>query len=180
MNGERYYTFKRGNARFFALDSTSMNHAQLTWLEKELRESPEPWKICLFHHPIYSSGKRHGPDVGLRKILEPLFVQYGVAAVFSAHDHFYERIRPQHGITYFISGAAGQLRKNNIRPGEITAKGFAEDRHFMLLEIAGDTLYFQAVSRTGETVDSGSVQRPRSATEQTDALRDRIAPPHAR
>ena len=30
-----------------------------------------------------------------------------------------------------------------------------------LVEIAGDTLYFQAISRTGETVDSGQIERRR-------------------
>ena len=29
----------------------------------------------------------------------------------------------------------------------------------MLVEISGDKLYFQTVSRTGQTVDSGTLQR---------------------
>ncbi len=159
MGGERYYSFKEGTARFFALDSTYMSRDHIAWLEKQLRESSERWKICFFHHPIYSSGKRHGSDLSLRKVLEPLFMRYGVNAVFSGHDHFYERIVPQNGIAYFVSGAAGQLRKNNIRPGGITAQGYASDRQFILLEISGDTLYFQALSRTGATVDSGTIPR---------------------
>jgi hypothetical protein len=56
--------------------------------------------------PIYSDGGRHGPDVALRVILEPLFVKYGVDVVFSGHDHVYERLKPQKGITYFVSGSA--------------------------------------------------------------------------
>jgi 3',5'-cyclic AMP phosphodiesterase CpdA len=167
MKGERYYTIREGPVRFFALDSTYMDQKQLTWLEKELRDSSEAWKICFFHHPIYSSGKRHGSDLALRKVLEPLFVQYGVAAVFSGHDHIYERTRPQKGITYFVSGAAGQLRRNNIRPAEITAKGFADDRCFMTAEVAGDKFYFQVISRLGETVDSGTIEKAAAgATEQ--------------
>ena len=42
----------------------------------------------------------------------------------------------------------------------MTAKGFDRDYHFMIVEIAGDDLYFQAISRTGQTVDSGVVHRP--------------------
>jgi hypothetical protein len=34
-----------------------------------------------------------------------------VNVVFSGHDHVYERIKPQKGIYYFVSGSAGQLRK---------------------------------------------------------------------
>jgi hypothetical protein len=42
----------------------------------------------------------------------------------------------------------------------MTAKGFDSDYHFMIVEIAGDDLYFQAISRTGLTIDSGVVHRP--------------------
>ena len=109
MNGERYYSFKapKGESvRFFALDSNYMSKEQLAWLEKELAASGSDWKICFFHHPIYSSGDRHGADKVLREQLEPLFVRYGVSVVFTGHEHFYERIKPQHGITYIISGSA--------------------------------------------------------------------------
>ncbi len=165
MNGQRYYTFrpKRG-IRFFALDSNYMDRQQLEWLDKELAASGSDWKICFFHHPLYSSGKMHGPSVELRKVLEPLFVKYGVSVVLSGHEHFYERIKPQHGIYYFISGAAGELRENNIRQTDLTAAGFDRDRHFLVMEISGDNLYFQAVSRTGETVDSGVIHRPGAPT----------------
>lgn len=124
MDGRAYYSFARGNVRFFALDSNNMDAAQLAWLERELRESTEPWKIAFFHHPLYSSGGKHGPSMGLRARLEPLFVKYHVNAVFSGHEHFYERIKPQQGIYYFISGGAGQLRAGDIRQTGLTAKGF--------------------------------------------------------
>ena len=37
MNGATYYTFKRGNVRFFVLDSNYMDPKQLAWLEAQLR-----------------------------------------------------------------------------------------------------------------------------------------------
>lgn len=161
MNGERYHAFEpRRGVRFFALDSNYMSKDQLEWLEDQLAK-PAEWKICFMHHPLYSSGKRHGPEIELRGALEPLFTKYGVNAVFSGHEHFYERIKPQHGVHYFISGAAGQLRRGNLRESPITAKGFDQDRHFMLVEIAGNRLHFQAIDRTGKTVDSGAFERMR-------------------
>jgi hypothetical protein len=39
------------------------------------------------------------------------------------------------------------------------AKSFDRDRTFMLVEIAGDNLYFQTIARSGETVDSGEITR---------------------
>jgi 3',5'-cyclic AMP phosphodiesterase CpdA len=172
MGGREYYSFTRGDqdVRFFALNSGYFDAEQLEWLREELSKSTERWKIAFFHHPIYSSGGRHGPDIPLREQLEPLFIQYGVDAVFAGHEHFYERIKPQHGIAYFISGGAGKLRKGNIRTSEITAAGFDRDRHFMIVEIAGDRMYFQTVSRTGVTVDSGVVTN--REIQATDSARD--------
>ncbi len=158
MGGERYYTFEKGPIQFFALDSTYMSPEQLQWVEKELKGSTKRWKITFFHHPLYSSGGRHGSDVELRKVLEPLFVKYGVDVVVAGHEHFYERIKPQKNIVYFTSGAGGKLRKGNVEKTNLTAASFDEDRSFMLLEVDDDTLYFQSISRTGKTVDYGSVK----------------------
>ncbi|HEV8254030.1 MAG TPA: metallophosphoesterase, partial [Vicinamibacteria bacterium] len=61
MGGERFYTFKpQQGVRFFALDSNYMDKPELDWLEKELAKSGSEWKIAYFHHPMYSSGARHG------------------------------------------------------------------------------------------------------------------------
>ena len=160
MNGQRYYTFARNNVRFFALDSTQMDQKQVEWLDGALGDAREDWKICYFHHPLYSNADRHGASVDLRVLLEPIFVRRGVNVVFSGHDHVYERIKPQKGIYYFVSGSAGQLRKGNMRPNPAeTAAFFDQDQSFMLVEIAGDEMYFETISRTGKTVDSGTIQR---------------------
>jgi 3',5'-cyclic AMP phosphodiesterase CpdA len=91
MNGERYYTFKRGDTQFYALDSTYMDAKQLAWFEKNLQSASTPWKISFFHHPLYNDGKMHGPDMDLRSRLVPFFQLYGMNAVFSGHEHAYER-----------------------------------------------------------------------------------------
>lgn len=167
MDGKLYYTFKapEQSVRFFALDSTYPNPEQIAWVEKELQSSNEAWKIPYFHHPLYSSGERHGSSTQLRETLEPLFVKYGVSVVFSGHDHFYERIKPQKGIVYFVTGSGGQLRRGNIdRRTGLTASGFDTDRAFLVAEIIGDELYFNAISRTGQVVDSGIIQRRQPET----------------
>jgi predicted MPP superfamily phosphohydrolase len=161
MNGDKYYTFKpKDGVRFFALDSNYMDQAQLDWLAKELAASGSDWKIVFFHHPIYSSGGRHGSDEQLRERLEPLFLEYGVDAVFSGHEHFYERIKPQKGIYYFVSGGAGKLREGDVRPNSaLTAKGFDTGYHFMLIEVDDKAMHFQVISDQGRTVDEGSLAR---------------------
>ena len=169
MAGERYYAFRATptevgtkvdkGARFYALDSNYMDKAQLDWLEKQLSVNDADWKICFFHHPLYSSARKHGSALDLRKVLEPLFIQYKVDVALAGHEHVYERVKPQQGVYYFVSGAGGTLRKGDLRPGQYTAAGFDQDYHFMLFEIDGDELHFQAISRTGATVDSGSLKK---------------------
>jgi predicted MPP superfamily phosphohydrolase len=159
MGGERYYTHSRGNVRFIGLDTNILDAKQLAWFENTLRTSLERWKIVYFHHAIYSNGARHGSDVELRVRLEPLLVRYGVNVVFSGHDHIYERLKPQKGITYFVAGASGKLRKG-IKSSEQTAAAFDQDRSFVLVEIADEQLSFRAISRTGTLIDSGVIRQP--------------------
>ena len=133
---------------------------QIEWLQKELEGSREDWKIAYFHHPLYSSGGRHGSDIQLREVLEPLFLKHNVSVVLTGHDHFYERVKPQQGIVYFVVGAGGKLRSGNIEDrSPLTAKGFDTDYSFMVAEIAGDQMYFNAISRAGTVIDSGVVTR---------------------
>ena len=163
MDGKLYYTFSpKANVRFFVLESTYPVPEQIQWLESELKASSSDWKIAYFHHPLYSSGDRHGSDLRLREVLEPLFVKYNVSVVLTGHDHFYERVKTEKGIAYFVVGSGGQLRKGNIDRGSgITARGFDTDLAFMGAEIAGDEMYFNVISRVGQTVDSGVVKRRR-------------------
>jgi hypothetical protein len=168
MGGNRYYTFNpKPDLRIFALDSNYMSPEQMQWLEKELAGSTSRWKVAFFHHPPYSSGGRHGSDVVLRKVLEPLFVEHGVDVVFTGHEHFYERLKPQQGVHYFVSGGGGKLRRGDINKGEIHAKGFDEGFHFMLIEIVDDVMHFQVITDTGATADNGAIKHPPTAnTEQ--------------
>jgi hypothetical protein len=165
MIGQRFYTFRvadggasKVGVRFFALDSNYMDQKQLQWVQSELKNSTSEWKIAFFHHPLYSSGRTHGSAKDLRSLIEPLFMANGVTVVFAGHDHFYERIKPQNGIYHFVTGAGGSLRKGDIdRSTGLTEVGFDTDYSFMLAEISGLDFYFQAISRTGKTVDSGVI-----------------------
>jgi len=169
MGGERYYSFRRsdlplgrlagGGVRFWVLDSRTLDPEQLAWLEKGLAQTGSNWRIVYFHHPIYTSGRYQSAARPLRAALEPILVAGEVDVVMSGHEHFYERLHPQRGVFYFVSGAAGSLRITDIRDTGLTAKGFDTDYSFMLMEISGDELFFQAISRAGETVDAGVITK---------------------
>ena len=162
MGGRCYYTLKQGDglAEFFMLDSTAFDSAQAGWLENALRASTAKWKIAVFHHPIYSSGRTHGSDLGLRKKLEPLLTRYGVQLAFSGHDHIYERTKPQRGIQYFVSGAGGKIRRGDVDlRSPIREVSFDEEQHFMLIEIEDQQISHQAISESGTVIDSGIIKQ---------------------
>ena len=160
MNRARYYTFVEQNVRFFALDSTRPDGRELAWMQDALARSSEPWKICFFHHPIYSDGAKHGADPELRVLFEPLFRRYGVEVVFAGHEHVYERFAPVGGVVYFVTGSGGQDLRD-LRHGARPAASFTRDASFMLVEVIGSALYFQTVSRTGAVVDADVIRLPR-------------------
>mgnify|MGYP003288107969 CR=1 FL=1 len=164
MEGQEYYRFKKGNVSFYSLNSNYMDKKQVDWFNDELGKDTSPWKIAYFHHPPYSSGGAHGSDTKLRQIVEPIFVKHGVNVVFAGHEHFYERIKPQNGIYYFISGSGGKLRKGDVKKASpLTAKAYDQDMSFMLIEVDENEMHFQVVSRTGATVDSGVIPHQRQA-----------------
>jgi len=168
MNGRRYYTFTKHEGalpigqrtvRFFAIDTVRLDSTQLSWLRRELGAANDDWEICFYHHPLYTSGRYRAVAAYIRSQLEPILVQFGAHVGLAGHEHFYERLIPQRGILHFTSGAGGALRVGDIRPSTISAAGFDTDTHFILMEISGDDLYFQAISRTGQTIDSGHITR---------------------
>ncbi len=173
MDGDRYYTFTPPvdpitrwdtRVRFFALDSTNLDGQQMQWFEHEASESRAEWKIAFQHHPLYTPGRYTLAARGHRFALEASFVNGGIDVVFSGHEHLYARSEMQKGVLYFISGGAGSLREGDSSPSRFIAKSYDNDFHFMLVEIADEGFFFQAINRKGETVDAGSL---RSVTEDT-------------
>ena len=160
MKGEEYYRFEKGKVSIYALNSNYLDKTQLDWMITKLSSDPHKWKIAFFHHPPFSSGGRHGSDEKVREIVHPLFVRNGVDIVFTGHDHFYERTTPQDGITYFVAGAGGKIRKGDIKDrSPFKAAGYDADLSFMLVEFTDDEMHFQVIARDGKTVDSGVIKR---------------------
>lgn len=158
MEGRRYYTFAVEHVRFFALDSNRPDRAELAWIDDALRSSSERWKIAYFHQPLYSDGVQHGPSLELRVLFEPMLVRYGVDVVFSGHDHVYERLSPQQGVAYFVTGAGGQAVRT-LRKSAATAASFDREQTFTAVEVSDADLSFQTVSRSGTTVDAGAIHK---------------------
>jgi len=168
MGDKDRYSFDEGNARFAALNS---NHPgdpeQIKWLDTAFADAGTKWRIAFFHHPLYSSGQHaaESRDV-IRPALESALVRNRVNVVFSGHEHLYERIKPQRGIAYFVSGGGGRYLYN-YRPSEFDDVGVS-DHHFMIAEIAGDRLFFEAISHAQKIIDCGVLYRTQDAGAKPD------------
>ena len=160
MNGERYYTFKKGNVRVLRPRQQLLRPGPGRLAGEGADRLDLGLEDLLLPPPAVLLGGRHGSEMDLRAQLEPLFLKHGVQVVFAGHEHFYERLKPQKGIHYFVNGGGAKLRSGDITKTSMTAVGFDADRSYMLVEIAGDVLTFQTLTRTGKRVDSGSIRRP--------------------
>jgi predicted phosphodiesterase len=173
MDGDRYYTFVPPvdpitrwdtRVRFFALDSTYLDRAQSRWFDKATKDSNAEWKIAFLHHPVYTSGRYTLAARGIRFALESAFANGGIDVVFSGHEHIYQRAELQNGILYFVTGGAGSLREGDAHASPSIARSYDRDYHFMLAEITDDGFFFQAINRTGMTVDAGVLKKPTADT----------------
>jgi Calcineurin-like phosphoesterase len=164
MDDRSYYAFTEGNARFVVLNSNLPGDtAQLAWFDTAFGNTTGKWRISFFHHPLYSSGNHAQQSRELiRPALEPAIVRNHVDVVFSGHEHLYERIAPQLGVRYFVSGGGGR----NLYAFQKSAFDDAgsSDHHFMVVELAGDQLFFAAVTPRGQTLDCGTFSRAASET----------------
>lgn len=167
MNDVDRYRFDQGNARFVVLNS---NHPadplQLKFLDEAYTDAGTKWRIAFFHHPLYSSGQHaaEGRDV-IRPSLEPALVRNHVNVVFTGHEHLYERVKPQQGITHFVSGGGGRYLYK-FKSSEFDEVGLSE-HHFMVAQIAGDRLFFEAITHSQEVIDCGVLYRTSDAAAKT-------------
>jgi predicted phosphodiesterase len=144
------------------LEKDKQDPEQLAWLEDALARSRARWRILYGHHPLYSTGRKHGSDLILRGKLEALLrtsedSSPRVQVVFAGHDHIYQRFHPQNGIVYFVCGSSGQLRRGNAAPSPLVAAVEDQQRAVMLWEATADALRYWAINEQGDAFDCGVI-----------------------
>ncbi|HEY5949727.1 MAG TPA: metallophosphoesterase [Kofleriaceae bacterium] len=162
-DSERYYAFTYGSSRFLVLDSNAYSFAltdQTAWIERELVAARQDSTIrhifVVMHHPPFSISL-HGGATDLRERWTPLFEQYDVSAVFSGHDHVYERAE-HNSVHYFVSGGGGAPlypRRPHSNPIDIAAvKKFERVLHFLRVTITGNRIEVTAVRADGTIIET--------------------------
>jgi tartrate-resistant acid phosphatase type 5 len=115
------------------------------------------WRIPFCHHPPYSAGPRHHNTRDLQRLVEK-FRASRVRAMFCGHEHNFQHSHAD-GIDYFVSGAAGKLRRG--RPNafeEAKTISWSDTPHFLLVRIDGDRMSVRAI---GEMVNGKISDIPR-------------------
>jgi len=168
-HAERYYSFDYGPVHFVALDTefafqdTTRRVEQVSWLESDLAATTQPWKVAVFHRSPYSAGGEHGSDLTVRAAFGPVFEQYGVQLVISAHEHIYERTLPQREsatgspVTYIVTGGGG----GPLYPaGTASWTAYSASRHHYVRAAVTDcTLTVRAIGLNGSVFDSVALER---------------------
>jgi 3',5'-cyclic AMP phosphodiesterase CpdA len=181
-DAERYYAFTYATSRFLVLDSNVSSFAltdQTAWLERELIAARQDAGVrhvfVVMHHPPYSISL-HGGAKELRERWGPLFERYGVSAVFSGHDHVYERAE-RDGVRYFVTGGGGAaLYPKRPKSDPLDAEAvqrFERAFHYLRVAITG-----RRVEVTGIRIDGTAIETT-SWTDAAAALpaRSRPQPP---
>lgn len=166
---ERAYSFDWGDAHFVSIDAYSPyapGSPQYQWLEADLLGSNKQWKFAFLHIPLYSAGG-HGSDEALRAALAPLFEAAGVDAVFTGHDHHYERSVPvadgqaaavgQRGVIYYVVGGGG-APLYPAGQGWWTAAS-ASRYSFLSADLRGCSLTLTALDEMGAAFDSVTIDK---------------------
>ncbi len=153
--GHNWYSFDQGDVHFVALDTNEMSAEQAAWLEEDLSANQLPWVIAYGHHPPYSSGE-HGSSMEFRQVFGGILEKHGVDLVLSGHDHDYERIAPQNGVHYVVTGGGG---RGTRAVGTSAFTDFSEQvLNFVYVEIEGDQLLLHAIDGEGTEFDQLLIQ----------------------
>jgi predicted phosphodiesterase len=125
------------------------------------------WNLLFMHHPLYSFLKPwyippfyhgHGGSPRLRAKLEPLMEGKKVDVVFAGHDHLYQKIRPQQGIHYFVSGGGSRLRSGgNFNHPQVEFG--AQQLHFIDVKLTQNEMKFQVIDSQGKVFHSGTISK---------------------
>lgn len=186
---ERHYWFDYGQVRFVSLD-TNIEHKTLTdviapWMDKVLTDPGPRWKICYFHHPVYSNAN-YGPTRKLWNSIVPVMEKHGVQLVLSGHDHLYERsypireqkiVKPGEGIVYITTGAGGaELYAPKATPIPELATVFESSHSFTIIDVTHEELRVKQINIKGTTVDEFRIPHQRAEKPQTEQEKKELKP----
>ena len=173
------YSFDYGNVHFAMLDSqageekefiSEAMELQKKWLMNDLASSDKKWKVVFMHRPPYSNRPgRENPNI--RDAFVPIFDQYHVDVVFTAHDHTYARTyplcggavveSPSQGTIYVATGRSGSKRYFDLAPKAADAFFYdpQDEPNYLTVEINDEILTVRAFTQNGMLMDEWKIDK---------------------
>ncbi len=140
------------------------------WLEKILSHSKAKYIFLFSHYPAWTSGyhgtlskttghPREKTIKNAQDTIMPLLEKYHATAMFSGHDHFYERSEPPKGVSMIVTGGAGAPLRDKVKNAEKQnpySKVFCKKLHYCILSVNTDACKMRAITPDGEVIDTWS------------------------
>ena len=189
-NTNQYYSFDYNDVHFTVLNSQTDEMAefnpnlmaqQLDWLRNDLAATGAKWKVVLMHKDVLRYAFTDRPNsfdpatvqfTPWAQQLMPVFDEFNVDAVLTAHLHTYRRRVPMKnfaanssGTTYILTGVAGSVRYANLwqrNPADAALAPQPEDANYLTLEKTDGALTFKAYLPDGTEFDSVTITKERS------------------
>ncbi|MFH1189914.1 MAG: metallophosphoesterase [Candidatus Omnitrophota bacterium] len=160
LDNKRWYSVEHEGIHFIVLDSNSdlrPGSDQYNWLLSDLKSigGDIRFRIAIFHHPIFNVGLHRSDSKKLKPILLPLFQKYGVCAVFSGHDHGYQRFKYE-GVYFIVTGGGGAHLYEQYRESPYLQK-IEKAYHFCLLSPGNDSLRVRVIGIDSRTIDDFTI-----------------------
>ncbi len=159
-NGVFWYSFSVGPVHVAMLSSEhdpSPGAPMGDWLAGDLAavdRAATPWVLVGIHRPLYETEQYAGDyavAAGLRKIMEPLLLQFRVDVVLAGHYHSFQRTcrvanltcvgEGQTGVVHYTTGAAGAgLDAANLYPSVYVEKTILGEFGYTVMEANATSL----------------------------------------
>lgn len=178
----QFYSFDYGDVHFVVLNTQSQELAdfepsldedEVAWFKEDMAKTTKKWKIVLMHKDPLQYGFANRPqprEEGFSpegRLWMPLFDQYGVDAVLSAHLHTYRDRghirnfqRDESGPLYLITGVAGNVQYPGLWKQHSLDEYVApqpETDNYMTLEATDNSLTFRSFLPDGQLLEEKSI-----------------------
>ena len=178
-----YYSFDYGDVHFTVLNTQDdeikeyepdLLQDEINWLRQDLASTTKKWKIVLMHRDILNYSRDAAPLDGVSfsrhgETYMPIFDEYNVDAVLTAHLHTYRRrallrdfTPSDQGTLYILTGVAGNVRYPSLwheNPLDEYVPPQPETDNYMIMEASENSLTFTAYLPDNTQMDTITIQK---------------------
>ena len=182
----RFDSFTVGDVHFVVLDTVfsemkdlepNLEQDEIQWFRKDMEQNRQKWNIVVMHkdplrYAFNPATGRTGRDEGIEqegKVWMPLFDEYGIDLVLSAHLHTYRnrghirdfRHNPD-GPLYILTGVAGDVRYPGLwkqHPLDEYVAPQPETDNYLVMTKTDDELQLQAFLPDGTLLDTATMEK---------------------